>query len=147
MVLPLYLALTAAEISRTTPLPERCAYMACHFSPYTEGLGNIPDTLPSGSILILNDRIPCQGHSAGLVAQQLSDAAARLECESVLLDFQRPPEAESTAMVQTIAQTLSCPVAVTEGYSEQISCPVFLAPCPLDVHMERYLQPWQGREI
>ena len=40
MVLPLYLALTAAEISRISSPPALCAYMACHFSPYTEGISN-----------------------------------------------------------------------------------------------------------
>ena len=147
MVLPFYLALTAAEISLLSSLPERCAYMACHFSPYTEGISNLPDVLAPGSILILNDRMPCQGHSAGLVAQQLSDAVAHLECESVLLDFQRPPEPESRAMVHAITQALLCPVAVTESFSEGLSCPVFLAPCPLDMPIEQYLHPWSGREI
>lgn len=147
MVLPLYLALTAAEISSVSPLPDRCAYMACHFSPYTEGLSNTPSSLPNGSMLILNDRFPCQGHSADLVANQISEVAMRLGCESVLLDFQRPPEPESEAMISAILSALSCPVAVTEGFAKEQNCPIFLSPAPLHLPLADYLKPWQGREI
>lgn len=147
MVLPLYLALTAAEISHNSPLPSLCSYMACHFSPYTEGISNVPETLPFGSLLILNDRIPCDHHSADLVAGQLAAAVDRLGCESVLLDFERPPEPESCAMVRFIVQSLSCPVAVTDTYTQELSCPVFLSPAPLHMPLEAHLAPWQGREI
>ena len=147
MVLPLYLALTAAEISAFSTIDFPFAYMACHFSPYTEGISNIPDFLPSGSLLILNDRLPCQGHSADLVAGQLADAAAQLNCESILLDFQRPAEPESQSMVRKITSTLSCPVAVTEGFAKELSCPVFLSPAPLHLPLADYLLPWKGREI
>ena len=147
MVLPLYLALTTAEISSVSSLPERCAYMACHFSPYTEGICNIPESLPAGSVLILNDRLPCQGHSADLVANQICEAAMRLGCESVLLDFQRPPEPESEAMVSAILPALPCPAAVTEGFAKELDCPIFLSPAPLHLSLADYLKPWQGREI
>lgn len=147
MVLPLYLALTAAEISAAVPISFPCAWMACHFSPYTEGLNNIPDFLFPGSILMLNDRLPCQGHSPDLVASQLSDAVERLGCESILLDFQRPPEPESDAMVKKISAGLSCPVAVTEGFAKELDCPVFLSPAPLHCTLKEHLAPWKGREI
>lgn len=146
MALPRYLAMTAAEISAFPPVGP-IAYMACQFSPYTEGLTNIPDWLPQGSILILNDRMPCQGHSPDLAAGQLTDAVSRLECESVLLDFQRAPDPESAAIVNTITQALPCPVAVTEGFAEGFSCPVFLGPGPLHQPLAEHLAPWKGREI
>jgi len=146
MALPRYLAMTAAEISAFPPTGP-IAYMACQFSPYTEGLTNIPDWLPVGSILMLNDRMPCRGHSPDLAAGQLADAAARLECESVLLDFQRAPEPESEAMVAHIIQALPCPVAVTEGFAKNSTCPVFLSPGPLHLSLAEYLAPWNGREI
>ena len=98
-------------------------------------------------MLILTDREPCSGHSPSLVAQQLGDAAARLHCESVLLDFQRPWDAESDAMVKAIVATLPCPTAVTEAFATDISCPVFLSPCPLHMPLATYLRPWSGREI
>ena len=147
MVLPLYLALTAAEILSNPPVPSPCAYMACHFSPYMVGLSKIPDSLPPGSVLMLNDRLPCQGHSPDLVTSQLSDTVKRLGCESILLDFQRPPEPESQAMVEKIVAGLSCPVAVTERFAIGLNCPVFLSPGPLHMPLSEYLQPWQNRQI
>ena len=68
MVLPMNLAMTAAEMSSAAPLPEKIAWMACHFSAYSLGITNIPASLPKGAMLILNDRFPCQGHSPGLTA-------------------------------------------------------------------------------
>ena len=147
MVLPLYLAVTGAELSAVSDSVHPMAYMACQFSPYTQGLANVPDSLPEGSMLILNDRMPCKGHSAGLVAQQLLDVVERNKCESLLLDFQRPPEPESEDMVRRIAQSLSCPVAVTEVFAKELSCPVFLSPAPLHTRLSDHLTPWQGREI
>ena len=147
MALPRYLALTAAEISAFPAIGFPFAYMACHFSPYTEGLSNIPETLPHGGILILNDRLPCQGHSADLVASQLADAAEHLHCESVLLDFQRPPEPESAIIAARIISSLPCPVAVTAGFTADLDCPIFLSPAPLHCPLEEHLAPWKDREI
>lgn len=147
MVLPLYLALTAADFS-VLPSPSfPCAYMACHFSPYSEGLSGIPESLPKKAMLILNDRMACAGHSPDLVAGQLADAVSRLSCESVLLDFQRPPEPESLAMVKTIIKKLPCPAAVTEGFAEPFDCPVFLSPAPLHIPLDQHMAPWSNREI
>ena len=123
------------------------AYMACSFSPYTQGLSGIPSALPEGAMLILNDRMRCQGHSPDLVTGQLQEAVARLGCESVLLDFQRPQSPESDALVSRIVQSLPCPVAVTEGFAAQLDCPVFLSPAPLHLPLADHLAPWQGREI
>ena len=147
MVLPLNLAMTPAEMSSADGIPTKIAWMACHFSPYTLGISNIPSSLPGGSMLILNDRFPCQGHSPSLAAQQLQDAADRLECESVLLDFQRPPEPEAEAVVRSIVDMLPVPVAVTAPYAHGLSSPVFLSPAPLHMELVDWLSPWQGREI
>lgn len=147
MGLPLNLAMTPAEISGCNTMPDHIAWMACHFSPYGQGLLNLPETLPAGSMLILNDRLSCGGHCPGLVSEQLAEAVGRLGCESVLLDFQRPRSPESEAMVREILSALPCPAAVTEFYAAGLFCPVFLAPPPLHIPMEDYLTPWQGREI
>lgn len=146
MVLPLYLAMNASEMT-VSPLPSRCAWMACHFSSCGEGLSNIPSELPEGWMLILNDRLPCQGHSAGLVADQAKDIVDRLGCESVLLDFQRPENPETQAVVRSLLDTLSCPVAVSEPYAAGLPCPVFLGPNPLHMPLADHLAPWKGREI
>lgn len=147
MVLPLYLAVTGAEMSAFLSEPSPMAYMACHFSPYTQGLANIPEMLPEGSVLMLNDRMPCQGHSADLVIQQLQSIVEQHRCDSILLDFQRPPEPESREMADRIITSLPCPVGVTEAFAEGHSCPVFLSPAPLHMPLREYLQPWQGREV
>lgn len=146
MVLPLFLAMNASELTFSS-IHDHCAWMACHFSPFTEGLSNIPDSMPPASMLILNDRVPCQGHSADLVASQIRDAVSRLECESVLLDFQRADNPEAEAVVQAIHAALPCPVCVSECYAGDLPCPVLLGPNPLHIPLNDYLAPWQGREI
>lgn len=147
MVLPVYLAMTAAEMSASAEIPQNCAWMACQFSPYSAGLTAIPDILPTNAMLILSDCLPCQGHSPGLVCAQLAETVEQFGCESVLLDFQRDAEPESLAMVRAVAGALSCPVAVSEKYAEGLSCPVFLSPAPLHMELREYLAPWQGRDI
>ncbi len=147
MVLPLYLAMTAAEISRTEVLPEKCAYMAFHFSPYSTGLSGFPDTLPPGSMLILNDRTPVYGHDPQLIAQQLQQAADTLSADGILLDFQRPDNPETAAVAAAILKTLSCPVAVSEHYANDLDCPVFLSPPALDCIPETHFSRWKGREL
>ena len=147
MALPLNLAMTPAELSSDSEIPQKIAWMACHFSPYSEGLTNLPAALPPGAMLILNDRMPCQGHSPDLVLQQLSDTVKHLECESILLDFQRPPEPESRAIIKALVGGLPCPAAVFESYATELDCPVFLPPCPLHRALREYLTPWAEREI
>lgn len=147
MVLPLYLAVTGAEMSVISDKSYPIAYMACHFSPYTQGLANLPAHLPPGSMLILNDRMPCRGHSADLIIGQLRDVMDRYGCESLLLDLQRPPEEESANMVRKITESLPRPVAVTESYARNLRCPVLLSPVPLHVSLADYLKPWSGREV
>lgn len=147
MVLPLNLAMTPSEIVATQSLPADFAWMSCHFCPDTEGITNIPEELPERPMLILTDRESCTGHNPDLVAQQLREAVQQLHCENVLLDFQRPWNPESGAMVKAIIQALPCPTAVTETFAEDLSCPVFLSPCPLHIPLATRLRFWEGREI
>ena len=147
MALPLNLAMTQSEIAAADQLPSRLAWMSCQFSPFTKGITNIPRSLPEGAMLILDDRQNCFTHSPDLVARQLLDAVQQFGCESVLLDFQRPADPESITMARTIVEALLCPVAVTEEFAKDLTCPVFLAPCPLHMPLQTYLQPWQGREL
>lgn len=146
MAFPIYLAMTAAEIRKNSPLPKDFAYMACHFSPYGTGLSNRPEYLPERSLLILNDRTPIHGHDHGLIAAQLEELTTRFGC-SVLLDFQRPDCDETAKLVRFLAKTLPCPVGVSHHYADGLVCPVFLPPVPLDVPLTVLLAPWQDREI
>lgn len=147
MALPLYLAMTPSEMSSNEVFFTNFAYMACHFSPYSQGLSNLPAFLPNGAILILNDNFPCQGHSPSLVAHQITEVMDRFHCESLLLDFQRPPTPETEQMVETVVAALTYSVVLPAAYAKNWNGPVFLPPCPLHVTMEEYLQPWKGQEI
>jgi hypothetical protein len=146
MAIVLYSAMTAAEF-RQNPAPAfPIAWMACHFSPYGTGLSNLPEALPKGSMLILNDRTPVFGHDPQRVAEQLEERAAQLECDGILLDFQRPAHPQVQAIAAAVA-ALPYPVGITPAYAQELECAVFLPPPPLTVPLASYLQPWQGRKI
>ena len=147
MAIAAFLAMTAAEILSNPVFPHKCGWMACHFSPYGTGLSNLPEALPPGSLLILNDRIPWQGHDPDRIAAQLQEVTESLSCHGLLLDFQRPGVSEVAELVSQLCAGLSCPVAVTEAYCKGLSCPVFLSPVPLRQTVAEHLAPWQGREI
>ena len=147
MPIPLYLAMTVRELAYCPGLPERVAFMACHFSPYGIGIHNCPGQLPNGAILILNDRIPICGHDPESVAQQLQAAVERTGAEAVLLDLERPGAAQTETIVRAITETLSCPVAVSEYYAKALDCAVFVSVPPPEVPLETHLAPWVGREL
>ena len=146
MALTLYLAMTAAELQNCCQIPEHIAWMACHFSPYSSGLSNVPVQLPAGSVLILNDRIPPQGHDPELVARQLQQAAEALAVGRVLLDFQRPGCPETAAIAKAAVAGCPCPVGVTVPYAQELDCPVFWTP-QLRRPLSEQLENWPGREI
>ena len=141
MPLPIYLAMTAAELRQNPPKSNEIAWMACHFSPYATGLSNCPKQLPPGAMLILNDRTPVCGHDPALVAAQLQDLVENLKCSRVLLDLQRPGESLTESIVDAVLSALPCPVAVSECYGRDLTCPVFLPPVPLLMSPEDYLAP------
>ncbi len=142
-----FLAMTAAEIGKCTTLPPVIAWMACHFSPYGTGLSNLPKTLPAGSLLILNDRTPIHRHDPKWIGKQLTDCVERFQCAGLLLDFQNPGCVETTELTKHLVKTLSCPVAVSAPYADDLTCPVFLPPLPHHMTLEEYIAPWQSREI
>lgn len=146
MAIPLYLAMTAAEFGMCTNFPEHMGWMACHFSPYSTGLSNLPPSLPEGSLLILNDRTPIHRHDPSRIGESLGKLAASLRCRGLLLDFQTPGIPETAALARYLAQALPCPVGISEPYAVEGS-PVFLPPVPLDTPLPEYLKPWQGQEI
>ena len=143
MVLPLYLAMTGAETASAPVLPGHWGYMACHFSPEGPGLSDLPEDLPPGTMVILNDRFPCRDHDPCRIAEELG----RLDIGSVLLDFERKPAADAQKVANALFQALPCPVAAPPGFIEDPACAVFLPPCPLHAPLAEYLLPWQGRAI
>lgn len=142
-----FLAQTAAEIHFSLPEGTKKAWMACHFSSYGRGLSNLPESLPPGSMVILNDRIPIFGHDPNRVAAELSALAERLEISHIFLDFQRPGNEETAGVVRAVTQTLPCPVGVSEAYASQVDCAVCLGPVPPHLGAEEWICPWEGRKI
>lgn len=142
-----YLALTAGELSTVAPDKEKIAYMACHFSPYSAGLSNIPTSLPPGSMLILNDRIPICGHDPSRITDQLESILESLKCDSLLLDFERPGSEETARLCQFLTQHLACPLGISHHYAKGLDCCAFLPPVPLNIPIEEYLHPWKGKRI
>ena len=142
-----FLAQTCAEFAQCEEKPKKIAWMACHFSPYGTGLSNLPTTLPEGSMLIVNDRIPVCGHDPLQIVQQLNAAVSDFSCCAVLLDFQRHNSDENRQVAQAVLDGLSCTVGLSHLYAKAFDCPVFLPPPELDVPLDQHLAPWDGREI
>ena len=136
--------MTEAEIRNSPLLPPNTARMGCHFSPTGPGLSQLPSSLPRGGMLILDDREPFQNHTPAQIAQELKDTLDRLGCDSLLLDFERPPTPQTQKLGALLAQVLPCPVGMPPAYGVGIP---FLSPCPLHIPLEDYLRPFQGREI
>ena len=147
MAIACYLAMTAAEMRMACQPSAQIAWMACHFSPYGTGLSNLPKALPPGSVLMLNDRTPIHGHDPEWIGKQLRQSVQNLGCRGVLLDFQRPEQKETAALVSYLVEKNAFPLAVSQSYGAELDCPILLPPVPLDLGLETYLMPWQGREI
>lgn len=141
-----YLAMTAAEMAAAEVLPEKPGWMACHFSPYSTGLSNLPGKLPEGALLILNDRTPIHRHDPVRVAEQLLTIMEKQKCSALLLDFQQPVTKESADFTASLTQLLPCHLAVSSLYASE-DFPVFLPPVPVDIPIENYIQPWKKGEI
>ena len=142
-----FLAMTAAEFCGSSFLPAKIGWMACHFSPYSLGLSNLPKAIPESSLLILNDITPIHGHDPEVVVKQIQLCVEFFRCSRVLLDFQREYSEEAMLMASVITDALPCPVAVTEAYAEMLDCPVFLPPLPHHIPLADWIKPWQDREI
>ena len=148
MAIPQYLAMTGAEFRQSDFLPQQIGWMACHFSPYSTGLSNLPPALPPDSLLILNDRIPMGGRQDfAFIAQELTQCLEENQCCGLLLDFQRRDIPQNAALADYLVRNLSDQVIVSAMYAKNLSCPVFLPPVPPDRPVDSCLAGWQGREI
>ncbi len=142
-----YLAMTAAELAGTQAPPPHTAWMACHYSPTGKGLSNLPQQLPTGSLLIVDDSIPPNGHDPKQIAEQLNQLVRELPIGGIILDLQRKDLEENTELVSVLVKQPPCPVCVSSHYAKGLDCPVFLPPPPLHTPLNKYLAPWKGREI
>ncbi len=137
-----YLAMTREEFSACSTLPRHPGWMACHFSSYGTGLQDLPEALPDGSLLILDDRISVRGHDPRHIVKMLE----RLPCGNLLLDFQQPDCPETAQITKAIVDAFPG-TAVAEPYAQGLDCPVFLPPVPMLTPLKKYIAPWQEREI
>lgn len=140
MGLPLYLAKTHREMLEAEgPLS---AYMACHFSPYGDGL-EVPEALPECSMVILNDRVPAGFHDPEKVAGQLREFMDKTGADCILLDLQRPGFPHGLLKALT---ALPFPAAVTEQYAALCDGAVFLE-VPMHRPLSDALELWKGRSL
>lgn len=146
MAIGRFLAMTAAEMASASSLPPHPAWMACHFSPYSTGLTNLPAKLPPESLLILNDRTPIHGHEPERILRELEQVLQRFRCPGLLLDFQNPATPESLALTSYLARHLNIPLAAPPEYAQDCKA-VFLPPVPTDVTVPDYLKKWERQEI
>lgn len=147
MAIVRFLAMTAGELAQGGRMPERMAWMACHVSPYGRGLSNLPEALPPGSLLMVDDRNPIQGHDGKAICRQIEACVARFSCAGVLLDFQRPGNREAEALAALLDGALPCPLGVSALYGKGRQCAVCLPPPPCHVPLTDHLAPWQGQEV
>lgn len=147
MEIPLYLAMTAAEFAFCDSLPQNCAWMACHFSPYGTGLTNLPEHLPAHSLIIVDDSTPIRDHDPGRISEQLCEMIDKHHPTGILLDFQRPNQRQAKELSAHLVESLPCPVCVSDVYAKDLDCPVFLPPPKLICRLKDHLLPWTGREI
>lgn len=142
-----YMAMTAPEITRVSPHPHRIGWLSSHFSERSNGLCNLPDALPEGAVLILDDSTPPAGHDPEEVAVQLNMLVQKSHLQVVILDFQNPNQFPTEEMTAYLLSTLTCKVCVAAPYAKPHNCPV-LIPAPMPHRSpQKHISPWRGREI
>lgn len=142
MALPLYLAMTGAEILENIQFPSGFGWMSGAAS-----IAALPSWCPEGGMLILTDEQPFSLEDVPEIVKALTQAVQVGRFENVLLDFQRPGSPDTQALVRAAANSVSCPIGVSECYARETDCAVLLPPVPPDIPAEEYLRPWQDREV
>lgn len=141
-----YLAMTAEEFSASPNLSNGIAWMSCRFSADGTSLSNLPENLPAGAMLILDDSISPKNQDPKNIAKTIGNIIKRQDLAGLLLDFQHLNSPKLLQIARELIQ-LDCPVCVTEHYANCLDCPVFLPPIPLTVPIKEYIIPWRNREI
>ena len=144
MGIPQYLAMTDGEIAACARLPPRLARMGCHFSD--DGLVGLPQALPLGALLVVDDRVPMAAQDPEHILDQLAEALEKLSCTGLLLDFQQEENAPQRELVRLLARELTVPLAAPPAYAAE-GCRLFLPPVAADQTIEEALSPWAGKKI
>lgn len=126
--------------------PGNLAILGMHLSQDGMHLAGIPETVPEGCILLLDDRILPEKIDEDAILRQLASVLHKRSPKSLYLDFQRE-SVHSTSLIRRITESYPEITAVSALYAEGLSCPVVLPPIPLYKKVEEVLSPWQGREI
>lgn len=142
MAIPLILAMTAEEIRADAPLPPNIAYLGCYFSAADEGRLFLPQRIPPGCGIVLDDRQPIPPANYSAVAERLW----QLRPAFVILDFLRPAESPAIHLAAAIAK-LPCPTPMPPEYAKSMDCPLFVPPIPPHVPLDEHLKPWRDRKI
>lgn len=144
MGIPQYLAMTDGEIAACVRLPPRLARMGCHFSD--DGLVELPQVLPGGALLVVDDRVPMAAQDPEHILDQLAEALEKLSCTGLLLDFQQAENTPQRELVRLLARELTVPLAAPPAYAAE-GCRLFLPPVAADQTIEEALSPWAGKKI
>ncbi len=146
MVLPIYLAMTFAQVYSKKP-DHPIVWMGASFSSNHTGLSNLPEALPPSSVLLVDDRIIPEEHDPERIIEELLRCKEQTCFESIILDFQNPYNKPCVQMAEHIAQALPCSVAVTPPYKDLSHGPILLPPHPPDIPFDEYTEPYSGREL
>lgn len=147
MAMDRYLAMTPGELAKHPNISAKTAWMACHFSSSGTGISNLPQALPEGSMLILDDSTPFNSHDPAVISRELRQAVEESGAQSVLLDLQRTVVPQVKELAEALASSLPCPLGITAPYARELNCAVFLPPLPLNQSLEEYLSPYASRKV
>lgn len=139
MGLQFYLAMDPSEMQRNFPHRGAVAWFSCQFSREGESLSNLPQTLPEGSALILDDACSFPRLNTQAICSSLEQTAARLRLQAVVLDFQRPYMPRLGELASVLEGRLPCPVVVSRAYAAHTKGPVLMEPIPPDARPENWL--------
>lgn len=110
MAREVYAAITGEEMGKISILPQNIAYLGTHFEGNT--LVDIPEALPEGSLLLIDDRVIPENVSIDLVIVSLSHLFPCLS--GIYLDFQQ--EDTPKDLVHSLLKALPVPVGVPRRF-------------------------------
>lgn len=142
MAIQRILAMTAEEIRNHPSPPSGFAYLGCHLSAELGKLSGLPEALPKGCGLVIDDRNLISQVDEKAVTEQI----AAFNPAYVILDFQRSPTEPYQKLADALTK-LPCPVPMPPAYGKDHHCPVFLPPIPPNVPMPEHFAPWTNRQI
>lgn len=143
MSIPFFLAISAREFPLFSELPPNIAWMSAHFSSSGSGLSNLPQNLPEGSLLILDDQTPWEGHSTEMVCREVVESLLKSKASGLLLDFERPVTPETALLTTALSQCcreIGVMLGAPESYAAEEDTAIFISPLPCQTPPELLYQ-------